>query len=606
MSRMVAIYARVSTEHEAQISALENQVQYYDDILAKHPDWTLYDKYIDEGITGTSVKKRKSFLRMMEDAEKGCFDLIVTREVSRFARNTVDTLQETRRLKKMGIEVYFTEDNIWTMNDEDGELRLTIMATLAQNESKKTSMRVKAGQKISFQNAIPYGSGNILGYDRIGKEMVINPEQAETVKLIYKLYLEGKGTRKICYELEKRGCLTSTGRSHWEAANVARILHNPFYMGTIVYRKCFVPDYLEQKQKKNEGEVEQVIVEGKHQPLVSKEDYALVQEKFKDRYQGGKDKNHGRKDVENIWCKKLKCPCGSRFNKRVYYRSPKSGIKYVYRCHSQKVTGSVTTRKNRGLSIEGICDTPMVPEWKLTVMLHVLVDNFLKDRSKVLKLANDLLENNVHQDINEENIRTLKKYEGQLNIMRNKMNNLVDMRMGGEISKEVFLERKKKLEEETEKIQFDYDELSKSHELTVEEIGKKVSILKYAMEQDFNLDGKEIPDSIIDMLVNEVIVCKDDIFIWKLNFNDDNQCCLVKGNAWNPSAEVIGKAEIRKVDDQANDSTGRYKRTGEIRHKPYYLLTLICTEEDAFDHFSHSSQKYDIRRFDNIVFDVYV
>ena len=264
MSRMVAIYATVSTEHEAQISALENQVQYYDDILAKHPDWTLYDKYIDEGITGTSVKKRKSFLRMMEDAEKGCFDLIVTREVSRFARNTVDTLQETRRLKKMGIEVYFTEHNIWTMNDEDGELRLTIMATLAQNESKKTSMRVKAGQKISFQNAIPYGSGNILGYDRIGKEMVINPEQAETVKLIYKLYLEGKGTRKICYELEKRGCLTSTGRSHWEAANVARILHNPFYMGTIVYRKCFVPDYLEQKQKKNEGEVEQVIVEGKH------------------------------------------------------------------------------------------------------------------------------------------------------------------------------------------------------------------------------------------------------------------------------------------------------------------------------------------------------
>ena len=202
----------------------------------------------------------------------------------------------------------------------------------------------------------------------------------------------------------------------------------------------------------------------------------------------------------------------------------------------------------------------MVPEWKLTVMLHVLVDNFLKDRSKVLKLANDLLENNVHQDINEENIRTLKKYEGQLNIMRNKMNNLVDMRMGGEISKEVFLERKKKLEEETEKIQFDYDELSKSHELTVEEIGKKVSILKYAMEQDFNLDGKEIPDSIIDMLVNEVIVCKDDIFIWKLNFNDDNQCCLVKGNAWNPSAEVIGKAEIRKVDDQANDSTGCYQR----------------------------------------------
>ncbi|WP_289423640.1 recombinase family protein, partial [Faecalibaculum rodentium] len=119
--RKVAIYARVSTEHEAQLSALENQVQYYDDLIDRHPDWVLYRRYIDEGITGTSISKRKNFVRMMEDAKDGHFDLIVTREVSRFARNTVDTLQQTRLLKRMGIEVYFTED---------GELRLTIMATL--------------------------------------------------------------------------------------------------------------------------------------------------------------------------------------------------------------------------------------------------------------------------------------------------------------------------------------------------------------------------------------------------------------------------------------------------------------------------------------------
>lgn len=142
--RTVAIYARVSTEHEAQISALGNQVQYYDNILSMHPEWEVYQYYIDEGITGTSTLKRKQFMAMMEDASKGCFDLIITREVSRFARNTVDTLQETRKLRRMGVEVYFTEDNIWTMNDEDGELRLTIMATLAQNESKKTSLRVKS------------------------------------------------------------------------------------------------------------------------------------------------------------------------------------------------------------------------------------------------------------------------------------------------------------------------------------------------------------------------------------------------------------------------------------------------------------------------------
>lgn len=148
MKRKVAIYARVSTEHEAQLSALENQVQYYDDILKKNPDWILYDRYIDEGITGTSTKKRKNFMRMMENAKAGKFDLIITREVSRFARNTVDTIQETRKLKKIGVEVYFTEDNIWTFNDEDGELKLTIMATLAQNESKKTSQRVNETAKL--------------------------------------------------------------------------------------------------------------------------------------------------------------------------------------------------------------------------------------------------------------------------------------------------------------------------------------------------------------------------------------------------------------------------------------------------------------------------
>ena len=189
MGRKVAIYARVSTEHEAQINALENQIQYYDNKLIEHPDWELYDRYIDEGITGTSVNKRKNFMRMLKDAEKGCFDLIITREVSRFARNTVDTLLETRKLKRMGVEVYFTEDNIWTFKDEDGELKLTLMATLAQNESKKTSMRVKAGQKISFQNGVYYGSGNIMGYDRVGKEAVVNEDQAKIVRLIFQLFL---------------------------------------------------------------------------------------------------------------------------------------------------------------------------------------------------------------------------------------------------------------------------------------------------------------------------------------------------------------------------------------------------------------------------------
>ena len=187
--RRVVIYARVSTEHEAQLSALENQVDWYKPILAAHPEWELVDQYIDEGITGTSAYKRAQFMRMIAAAKRREFDMIITREVSRFARNTVDTLQYTRDLKRWNVEVFFINDNIKTF-DGDGELRLTIMATLAQDESRKTSVRVKAGQQTSMNNGVYYGNGNILGYDRRetiteeNKKKVdfnINPEQAKTV-----------------------------------------------------------------------------------------------------------------------------------------------------------------------------------------------------------------------------------------------------------------------------------------------------------------------------------------------------------------------------------------------------------------------------------------
>lgn len=169
--RKMVFYGRVSTEHEAQLAALKNQMQWYDDQERYHPNWTVVDRYIDEGITGTQAKKRPAFMKMLEDARQGKFDLIVTREVCRFARNTVDALVSVRELKKLDIEVYFVEDNIWTL-DGDGELRLTIMATLAQEESRKISERVLAGQAISRQNGVLYGTGNIIGYDRVGSTYV--------------------------------------------------------------------------------------------------------------------------------------------------------------------------------------------------------------------------------------------------------------------------------------------------------------------------------------------------------------------------------------------------------------------------------------------------
>lgn len=196
-----------------------------------HSNWKVLRKYIDEGITGTQAKKRPAFLEMIEDAKKKKFDLIVTREVCRFARNTVGILLVvTRELKNLGIEVYFVEDNIWTM-DGDGELRLTLMATLAQEESRKTSERVLAGQKISRDNGVLYGNGNILGYDRVDDTYVINPEQAETVRMIYDMYLKGLGFTKICHELIRLKRKDASGLVRWECSKVSRILHNATLQG---------------------------------------------------------------------------------------------------------------------------------------------------------------------------------------------------------------------------------------------------------------------------------------------------------------------------------------------------------------------------------------
>lgn len=188
-------------------------------------------------------------MQMIKDAKDKKFNMIITREVSRFARNTVDTLQYTRLMKEYGVEVFFINDNIKTF-DGDGELRLTIMATLAQDESRKTSIRVKAGQETSMKNGVFYGTGNILGYDRKGKEMVINEEQAKTVRMIYDMYLSGMGVTSIQYELEKAGRLTATGKTKWHASYLSHTPKNSFYCGIITYHKEYTPDYLKQKKSR--------------------------------------------------------------------------------------------------------------------------------------------------------------------------------------------------------------------------------------------------------------------------------------------------------------------------------------------------------------------
>ncbi len=530
MKRKVAIYARVSTEHEAQINALENQIQYYDNILAQHPEWELVGRYVDEGITGTSVKKRKNFLRMMEDAKNGMFSLILTREVSRFARNTVDTLQETRKLKSYGVEVYFTEDNIRTSDDTDGELRLTLMATLAQNESKKTSVRVKAGQKISFENGVLYGNGNILGYDRVGRELVVNPEQAETVKMIFNMYHDGMGCKQIAYELEKRGRVTSTGLTHWQPGTISRLLRNSFYCGKIVYRKQYVPDYLEQKKINNYDEVDKIEITGKHEPIISEELFNDCQRRLDAKTVNRLRGKHAINPPKSAYARILKCQCGSNFERRKWHKYKDGRIRYGFECYKQKNHGSYRTRLKKGLDTTGCCTTKMFPEWKLKIVAHWLFNDLWKERDKIINRAIEML----NATIKDENVVDYTDEVKELNKKRKKyeekLSNLVELRVEGDISKEVYEEKKGVFKKQIEYIDSELLKRDVKNSAIVSNVKTQIQLLTDLLEKKYDVISGDIPEDIVETFIDQIVV-HDDYFEWRLRTSTEPVLCKVEGNA---------------------------------------------------------------------------
>lgn len=529
MKRKVAIYARVSTEHEAQINALENQIQYYDNILAQHPEWELVGRYVDEGITGTSVKKRKNFLRMMEDAKNGMFSLILTREVSRFARNTVDTLQETRKLKSYGVEVYFTEDNIRTSDDTDGELRLTLMATLAQNESKKTSVRVKAGQKISFENGVLYGNGNILGYDRVGRELVVNPEQAETVKMIFNMYHDGMGCKQIAYELEKRGRVTSTGLTHWQPGTISRLLRNSFYCGKIVYRKQYVPDYLEQKKINNYDEVDKIEIMGKHEPIISEELFNDCQRRLDAKTVNRLRGKHAINPPKSAYARILKCQCGSNFERRKWHKYKDGRIRYGFECYKQKNHGSYRTRLKKGLDTTGCCTTKMFPEWKLKIVAHWLFNDLWKERDKIINRAIEML----NATIKDENVVDYTDEVKELNKKRKKyeekLSNLVELRVEGDISKEVYEEKKGVFKKQIEYIDSELLKRDVKNSAIVSNVKTQIQLLTDLLGKKYDVISGDIPEDIVETFIDQIVV-HDDYFEWRLRTSTEPVLCKVEGN----------------------------------------------------------------------------
>ena len=274
----VAAYCRVSTDKEDQRNSLAAQQEFFRSYIQQQPDWTLVGIFADEGLSGTSAKRRPQFTEMIQRATNGEIDLIVTKEVSRFARNTVDTLQITRQLKTCGVGVFFLNDNIDT-RDNDGEFRLTIMASVAQEESRKVSERTRWGQLQAMRRGVAFGNNSIYGYTLRGGQLTVDPEQAQVVRQVYHQFLvERKGAHTIARELSQAGIpppLRPAGP--WSSTMVLRMLRNEKYCGDLLQKKYRTTDHLTHRKIPNDRAEEQFCLRDHHEAIVSRADFQAVQ-----------------------------------------------------------------------------------------------------------------------------------------------------------------------------------------------------------------------------------------------------------------------------------------------------------------------------------------
>ena len=555
-SRKVAIYGRVSTEHEAQLDAFDNQMQWYDDIVNKHDNWTLVHTYFARGITGTQAKKRTSFLKMIEDAKAGMFDLIVTREVCRFARNTVDSLEYTRELKRYGVEVYFVEDGIYTFST-DGELRLTIFSALAQEESRKISERVRAGQKVSRENAILYGNGNILGYDLkrnvdeiTGKwdsaenTYVINPEQAETVRRIYDLYLAGNGLTKICRVLETEQRKDATGHVSWSASKVGRILHNKTYAGYKCYNKSTTDDVLEHHRVNNCDKSTYIYEKGNWEPIIEEDKWNEVQELMAEKsVYTSSGKIVGKKKPLSVWNRKLRCSCGSTYRRNKWRKNKNSSeVFFGYQCYNQINNGSYKKRLELGLSTEGSCQLKQIADWKLEFMAKEVLQAIWIDRNESVKIAMDMIKECYVDDTHPNYEKEKAMLTDEIKKLEARLKNAFDMRLDNEITKEEYADIKESIQGKLNELHKELNELDAPSDNSV-----SVKHIIEGMERTLNdmvsFVGDKVDEAIIDKVVQMVIPLVNGDFRWYINLRQNGTetppiDCRIDGRKGKSSVEI--------------------------------------------------------------------
>jgi len=376
--KKVAAYARVSTENEEQATSYEAQIDYYTKLIASRADWTYVDVYSDEGISGTSMKHRDGFNRMIKDALDGKIDLILTKSISRFARNTVDTLTTVRKLKEKGIEVFFEKENIYTL-DSKGELLITIMSSIAQEESRSISENVTWGKRKQFSDGrfiLPYK--RFLGYEKgeDGFPKIVEKEAA-IVRRIYQLYLEGATAATVARILTEDG-VAPPGHdgTRWYRSTVNSILKNEKYKGDALLQKYYTVDFLTKKRKTNNGEVAQFYVTGSHAPIISPEVFDLVQ------FEIDRRKHCGQKyGSMHLFSSRIVCgECGGYFGPKVWHSNSKYRT-VVWRCN----------KKYKNADGSAGCHTPHLTDEEIKQAFVGAFNACIKNKKEIVAVCKESL-----------------------------------------------------------------------------------------------------------------------------------------------------------------------------------------------------------------------
>lgn len=423
----VAAYCRVSTNMEDQLNSLSAQIKYFTEYISQHEEWELIEVYYDEGITGTSVKKREGFNRMIADCQQGRINTILTKEVSRFARNTVDTLNYTRQLSQLGVNIIFMNDGIDT-SDKDGELRLTIMASIAQEESRKISERVKWGIRRKMESGYVYGYSAMLGFRTENGKLTIVPEEAEIVKRIFNSYVyEGKGCHTIANELNAAGLLSVKGKI-WREDGVCRILKNDKYVGDLTQWKHYSTDFLTKQVLQNNGDnpdVPLITIPDHHEGIVSRELWDLAQKQLFER---GKLSREGRKYSSHYWfSSKVFCgKCGYTYN----VSGRKDEEKRCMHCVNRAKYGSVHRVDANGAEVG--CDNVTFNEVTLKICMKYLIEHIQVAREDIVsQLLADI--QMVQQSEPASNIEPLK---AEIENLSRKKRKAIDLMLDDLLSRE--------------------------------------------------------------------------------------------------------------------------------------------------------------------------